>query len=331
MATLLSAIIANYNHGAYIADAIESVLANKGLDVECIVVDDGSTDCSREILKGFSADPRVKVIEKDNGGQASCYNSGLEVAQGDLIALFDGDDFWFPHKVRVCWEMIQKHDLMGSRFYIRHPLQRIYTAGNSVTDCDKQSFSTFEKALEMKFGDFKQISTPDHYVSSLKKYRFPVYLGGDFGGSTVASRSAMEAIFPLPTQISKHFGDMYPSMAVGIVANVYGLMQMLGAYRIHGENHSLTRPREPLTFWHGVGEYVQGVLNRSGHEDVRVSFEASPYGRPYLLEQGKVGELLKAYRDRALAGVPQDQGIKGALLNYGVVVRHMLRSIGKGK
>jgi glycosyltransferase involved in cell wall biosynthesis len=96
----ISVLIDTYNHERFIDQAITSVLEQDMpmADVEIIVVDDGSTDRTPEIIRAF--EPRVRVLRKSNGGQASAFNAGIPECQGEIIAFLDGDDWWAPEKLR---------------------------------------------------------------------------------------------------------------------------------------------------------------------------------------------------------------------------------------
>ena len=86
-------IINNYNYGAYVGEAIESVFNQSVAFDEIVVVDDGSTDNSLTIIeKAIASHPGVKVISKPNEGQLSCFNAGYSASNGDLIFFLDADD-----------------------------------------------------------------------------------------------------------------------------------------------------------------------------------------------------------------------------------------------
>jgi glycosyltransferase involved in cell wall biosynthesis len=95
--TLVSAVIPAFNAAAVLPDAIESVLAQTHEPLECIVVDDGSTDATAAVARRY--EPRVRVIEVENGGVAAARNRGLAAATGGYVGFLDADDAWAPRKV----------------------------------------------------------------------------------------------------------------------------------------------------------------------------------------------------------------------------------------
>ena len=95
----VSVIIPTYNRAHLIGRAIKSVINQTYQDFEIIVVDDGSTDNTEEIVKSFN-DPRIRYIRHEkNKGEAAARNTGIEAAKGKYIAFQDSDDEWFPEKL----------------------------------------------------------------------------------------------------------------------------------------------------------------------------------------------------------------------------------------
>lgn len=92
--TRVSFVIPNYNHAAYLGDAIRSALAQTHPDVEIVVVDDGSTDNSREVVQQFGA--QLRLVCQENAGLSAARNTGIRAATGDYIALLDADDLVEP-------------------------------------------------------------------------------------------------------------------------------------------------------------------------------------------------------------------------------------------
>lgn len=93
----VSVIIPVYNGELYVAEAIDSVLNQSLRAWEIIVVDDGSTDSSAEILDSYG--DRIIVLKQPNGGTASARNAGIEKSRGDVIAFLDQDDYWTEDKL----------------------------------------------------------------------------------------------------------------------------------------------------------------------------------------------------------------------------------------
>jgi glycosyltransferase involved in cell wall biosynthesis len=102
----VSVIIAAYNAEAYIAEAVESVLGQTIPSHEVIVIDDGSTDGTRNVLGQFG--DRIIVLTKENSGQAVAVNKALATAQGGLIGFCDADDLWTPRKLELQLALLER-------------------------------------------------------------------------------------------------------------------------------------------------------------------------------------------------------------------------------
>jgi glycosyltransferase involved in cell wall biosynthesis len=90
-----SIVIVNHNYARFLKQAIDSALAQTYQDTEVVVIDDGSTDDSAEVIRSYGN--RIAAVFKENGGQSSCYSRGLEVATGDLLLYLDADDYLHSH------------------------------------------------------------------------------------------------------------------------------------------------------------------------------------------------------------------------------------------
>ncbi len=107
----VSIIIPAYNVEAYIAAAVDSALAQTYPNVEVVVVDDGSTDGTAEILAGYG--DRIVVVTQPNGGLAAARNSGLRAATGDIFGLLDGDDIWLPERLDRMVDLLESRPDLG--------------------------------------------------------------------------------------------------------------------------------------------------------------------------------------------------------------------------
>lgn len=105
---LVSAVIPTFNYGRYICDAVESALAQTYPNLEVIVVDDGSTDDTRERLNLFG--DRITYMYQDNKCVAAARNRGIRAARGEWIALLDSDDVWAEHKIERQLAAAVEHD-----------------------------------------------------------------------------------------------------------------------------------------------------------------------------------------------------------------------------
>ena len=103
----ITAIVPTYNRARYLATAIDSVLDQTLRPAEVLVVDDGSVDETREILKTYGA--RIQAIHKTNGGKASALNLALKNARGEFIWIFDDDDVALPDALEKMFNALAEH------------------------------------------------------------------------------------------------------------------------------------------------------------------------------------------------------------------------------
>lgn len=105
----VSIIIPAYNASEYINDCLDSCIKQNHYNVEIIVIDDGSTDNTGDIVKSYS-DRRIKYIYKENGGSASARNSGIRNSSGDYIIFLDSDDLILPERITVHLESLKNKE-----------------------------------------------------------------------------------------------------------------------------------------------------------------------------------------------------------------------------
>jgi glycosyltransferase involved in cell wall biosynthesis len=203
----VSIIICNYNYGRMLSDAIESTLAQDYPFVETIVVDDGSTDNSREVIARY---PTVKAIFKVNGGQTSAVRAGLERASGDIILILDSDDMLKP---QAC-STIAKHwcaDLSLLQFRLeKQNLER-----KVVGYYPDQSFL---------YGDEKEFVLKYGYIPS-----------SPTSGNAFSRQHIIES-FKYNLDRDRACVDGYLIFTAPLVGRVLSLDEILGIYRVHDAN-----------------------------------------------------------------------------------------------
>lgn len=104
--TMVSVVIPTYNRADYISRAVDSVLTQTYKNVEIIVVDDGSTDNTKHILKHYM--DKIHYIHQENSGVEAARNAGIRSSSGRWIAFLDSDDYWLPEKLRIQLDCIEK-------------------------------------------------------------------------------------------------------------------------------------------------------------------------------------------------------------------------------
>ncbi len=109
---LVSAAIITHNRAHYLDDAISSVLDQSFRDLELIVVDDGSTDGTSDLVDRYD-DPRVRYVQREHQGKAVSRNTAVELAQGELIAFCDSDDWWVPGRLERELAALERNPHVG--------------------------------------------------------------------------------------------------------------------------------------------------------------------------------------------------------------------------
>lgn len=108
---LVSAVIPVFNGETFVAEAIESVLAQTYRPLECVVVDDGSTDGTARVLSTYG--PRITSLRRPRGGVAAARNAGAGAARGELLAFLDADDLWEPTKIERQVTLLREDRALG--------------------------------------------------------------------------------------------------------------------------------------------------------------------------------------------------------------------------
>ena len=154
----ISAVVPVYNVEKYLRPCIESALAQTLADIELICVDDGSTDSCPRILDEYAAaDPRVKVIHKENGGYGVAMNRGIEAATGEYFAVLESDDIIQPDSYQILYEAAKRFDadiVRGDYFDMTTRNGRIMLVAKQMTRDSSYHYRRIHPNSEMEVYSF---------------------------------------------------------------------------------------------------------------------------------------------------------------------------------
>jgi glycosyltransferase involved in cell wall biosynthesis len=132
----VSVVMAAYNAERYVRQAIDSILSQTFTDFEFLIVNDGSTDSTKEILEQY-LDPRIRVLDQSNQGCASARNHAINLAKGKYIAIMDADDVSLPDRLKKTVAYLDQHPevvLVGGSYIVKHEITGVETVIRTPTD-----------------------------------------------------------------------------------------------------------------------------------------------------------------------------------------------------
>jgi len=156
---VVSVVMAAYNHGSYISFAIESVMSQSWTDWELIIVDDGSSDHTSDVVRPYLKDSRIAYCRQCNKGQASAKNIGIARSRGEYIAFLDADDVWYSDKLRQQLMLFDdpavgvvhaRRQLIGADGNILEYKQRAIPRGNVLNHIFIDNFVCFSSSVVRK-------------------------------------------------------------------------------------------------------------------------------------------------------------------------------------
>jgi glycosyltransferase involved in cell wall biosynthesis len=210
----VSIIINNYNYGKFLSEAIDSALNQTYSYHEVIVVDDGSTDNSREIIEGYK--DKIVPVLKENGGQASAFNTGFAASKGDIICFLDSDDSFLPEKIEKIIKIFENYKDVNWCFHLL-----------SLMDI---------KSKKILKNSYESPSSEWDFRSQVRKGRLP-YI--PFATSSLCfRRTILQEILPMPEAI-KITSDNYLKFTAFALSEGFFLNEELTIQNIH-ENNAYT-------------------------------------------------------------------------------------------
>ena len=197
---LVSVVIPAFNAEAFVAEAIESVLAQTYGPVEAIVVDDGSTDGTAAVAGRYP----LELVRQENGGQAAARNAGVAVAKGTFVSFLDADDLWLPGKLSAEVEHLVTHPELD---YVLVRMQRTLMPGAPWPP-----------------------GTPARFFEESQPGTLP--------SAGLVRRGVLERIGPFDTSFRHGSDTEWQARATDAGVRWELLPDVLVQYRIHGANNS---------------------------------------------------------------------------------------------
>ena len=214
MPSRVSVVITNHNYGQFVGDAIASALEQVGPTPEVIVVDDGSSDGSREAIARFG--DRVRAIFTENNGQGAAFNVGWAASHGDIVMFLDADDVLDRHTcAAVCRAFGDDPSLARVQFPLRVIDSDGRPTGAVIPERERQLFAGDARA--------RLLTCPDDIVWQ------------PTSGNAFAAR-ALAAVMPVPEAPYRICADYYLSNLTPLHGGVSVLAGVGGGYRVHGAN-----------------------------------------------------------------------------------------------
>jgi glycosyltransferase involved in cell wall biosynthesis len=221
---LVSILINNYNYARFLPEAIASALEQTYVNLEIIVVDDGSQDDSLEIILSYGE--KIIPILKENGGQASAFNQGFAASRGEIICFLDADDLFTPIKIAKIVEVFQSNPQISWCF---HPLKIFSTPNPPRSEISEPAPGSgiYDLTTSIRQG----------------KLRGQLPFAGTATSGICFHRPFLEQLLPMPEEIRITSDDYLKYAALGLKPG-YILLEELAWQRLHGNNAYTNRPNQ---------------------------------------------------------------------------------------
>ena len=274
----VSVVVCNYNYGRFLKECIESVLSQSHDNFELILVDDGSTDESRDLIRAFK-DPRIRTIFQDNGGQAAAFNAGFALARHPFVAFLDSDDTWFPNKLAECIDGFTDDDIVA----VQHDLE--------IMNSDSRPTGRLHSGLPPGVIDLMHEFLGQNHTC----FFCPT-------SSLVCRHAALEKIFPLSPSW-RICADVALTRPLVLFGKLRTLKHALGGYRVHGDNSWMDTPGQQRWIENNLKycDYTNEWLSRAGIQE-RIDFKRSAlYHHHHRLWRNPKNTLIRYFHKLYLA------------------------------
>ena len=221
MIDLVTVIMPVYNASKYLDKSIQSILNQTYKDFKFIILNDGSTDNSLDIIKKYSdTDSRIELVDKPNSGAASSFNYGLKICNSKYIARMDSDDISMPDRLHVQINYLEKY-------------KNIDVLGSAI------------KTIDENDNELKSIFFPDNYSDIIDRMDLTSPIANP---SAMIKKSVFEDIGDLDTNTDP--ADDYDFLVKAVVNKkiITNINQILLKYRLHQENLSKINHHKQIKF-----------------------------------------------------------------------------------
>lgn len=247
MTKTTSIAMASYNGESYIRAQINSLINQSHAFDELIIVDDCSTDTTRDIINSFSDDKRIKLIKNNiNKGVIFSFEKALKNCSGDFILLCDQDDYWFENKIEVLITNISKYSLIYSN---------VYLLGDSIKD----------KRLS-----FKSLNPIFSIDSNNKEFhRHLIFNSFVLGCSVMFKKEVLELALPILKSERNH--DWWLVLCASVQNGVKYINEPLMHYRIHSNNLSINNNSSLFYKFSALLNHKRSIQTKNKHEIIKIA------------------------------------------------------------
>jgi glycosyltransferase involved in cell wall biosynthesis len=351
---LVSFIIDSYNRDRFLAEANDSALDQTYPFVEVIVVDDGSTDNSLNIIANYGN--RIIPVLKSNGGQASSLNEGFKASKGKIIFFLDCDDLFYPEKIDKIVNYFIENNLVDLTVIFNNLFEVIDKDGFSMSNkmvSDIFASQEYEWKLLSKFipdfhfysffeEEMNYVSHPDQVYEYARRYRYIPFIGMPTSSISI-SRAMAEKLFPLPVVDGcKVSADELIVKAASLIGKVYSTKITLTKFRFHDNNNwhywngkVMTKEMQELASTQ-CDKYLNSKLQESGKDPVFSFLNSMQAGGFYRHYFGKDSgnyllalsfSMIKWHLDSTTLSFFIENFMRGAYYKFLVFIRSIFGNI----